>query len=70
MSDPVITKQQAVKAIGSVPALADLLGITRSAVYQWPDGPIPTEQAYRLHYRRPDLFKQVARPRVRQRATN
>jgi hypothetical protein len=30
-----MTKDEAIKLAGSVQALADLLGITRPAIYQW-----------------------------------
>lgn len=45
-----ISKKQAVEAYGSVGALADALGITRSAIYQWPDGPIADVHALRILY--------------------
>ena len=43
-----ISKKQAVEAYGSVGGLADALGITRSAIYQWPDGPIADVHALRI----------------------
>lgn len=45
-----VTKKQAIEAYGSVAGLADALGITRSAIYQWPDGPIAEVHALRLLY--------------------
>lgn len=32
-----MTKQEAIKMFGGVPALAHALGVTRHAIYQWPD---------------------------------
>lgn len=59
MTEQPILKEDALAAYGGVGTeLAKALGITPSAVYQWPDGkPIPNEQALRLRYvLRPDVF--------------
>lgn len=45
-----VTKKQAVAAYGDVAGLARALGITRSAIYQWPEGPIAEVHALRLMY--------------------
>lgn len=42
-----MTKNQAVQMFGGVPALADALGITRQAIYQWPEV-LDIERADRL----------------------
>lgn len=36
-----MTKQDAIDLFGGIPALADALGITQQAVYQWDDAAIP-----------------------------
>jgi len=58
MSSPIITKHQAIAAYGGKgSALANALGITPSAVYQWPDGPIDERWALKLAFvLRPDIF--------------
>jgi len=67
MPTETITRKQAVAAFGSVVALAKALGISRTAVYLWPENdPIPELQALRLRYELcPDVFgeKPVAKPR-------
>lgn len=41
-------------------ALADLLGVTRAAVAQWPeDEPIPEKRQWQLRAIRPGLFDQA-----------
>ena len=54
----IISKREALAAYeGSVAKLASALGITRSSIYQWPDGPINEKQALRLRFiLRPDIF--------------
>jgi len=58
MPTETITRKQAVAAFGSVVALAKALGISRTAVYLWPENdPIPELQALRLRYELcPDVF--------------
>jgi hypothetical protein len=53
-----IYKREAVAAYGTQQALADALGIGRTAVTMWQDDlPIPKEHELRLRYElRPDLF--------------
>lgn len=54
---PRITKRQAVAAYKTQTALAQALGISKSAVSQWPDGPIPELHALKLRYQlKPDQF--------------
>lgn len=46
-----IRKETAVDLFGGVTQLAKALGITKAAVYQWPNGePIPEAQALRIRY--------------------
>lgn len=53
-----ITRKQAVAAYGGVASLAKALGISRAAVYLWPENdPIPELQALRLRYElKPETF--------------
>ena len=53
-----ILKKDAIGAYGTQQALADALGIGRTAVTMWPDDrPIPREHQLRLQYElRPDIF--------------
>jgi DNA-binding transcriptional regulator YdaS (Cro superfamily) len=62
MSAPVeITKQQAVEMFGTQANLARALGIAKSAVSQWADGPIPELQAMKIRFvLKPHLFGRVA----------
>ncbi|OBU50142.1 Cro/CI family transcriptional regulator [Stenotrophomonas maltophilia] len=51
MTTPSITKAQAIAAYGgNASALARALGVTPSAVYQWPDGPIDERWALKLAF--------------------
>ncbi|HEY4292085.1 Cro/CI family transcriptional regulator [Luteibacter sp.] len=55
----LMTKDEALAAYGgSVSALADALGISTSAIYQWEDGkPIPADKALRIRFvLKPELF--------------
>lgn len=58
METPQITKEQAIAAYeGNASALARALGITPSAVYQWPDGPVDERWALKLVFvLKPDVF--------------
>lgn len=53
-----ISKKEAIEAYGTQQALADALGISRTAVTMWSDDrPIPKEHQLRLKYElRPDVF--------------
>lgn len=64
-NETAITRKQAAEALGGVPALAKALGISRSAVYQWPeDDPIPELQALRLRYELlPSVFGDSPKPK-------
>ena len=54
-----MTKAQLRERLGLTDSqLADLFGITRSAVCQWPDDePIPQPRQWQLQVLRPELFK-------------
>lgn len=41
---------------GGVSRLAEIFEITRSAVSQWPDGPLPQPRIYELMAKRPAWF--------------
>lgn len=58
-----ISKQSAIDAYGTHQALADALGISRTAVTMWPDdAPIPEKHALKLRYElRPELFNKQAK---------
>jgi DNA-binding transcriptional regulator YdaS (Cro superfamily) len=49
-----MTKDESIKLAGSVQALADLLGITRPAIYQWKK--IPKLRVYQLKELRKNWF--------------
>jgi len=57
-NETVITRRRAVEVYGGVSKLAEALGISRAAIYLWPeDDPIPELQALKLKYElRPDVF--------------
>lgn len=61
-----IHKKEAIAAYGTQQALADALGISRTAVTMWPDDrPIPKEHQLRLRYElKPDIFGPVAAEKV------
>ena len=46
--------QDAINALGSAKALADVLGLTQSAISQWGEN-VPELRAYQLKELRPDL---------------
>ncbi len=51
MKTPMITKSDAVAAYGgNASALARALGVTPSAVYQWPEGPVDERWALKLAF--------------------
>lgn len=52
-----ITKTQAIQLYGTQSKLAKALSITKGAVSQWPEGPIPEKQALKLIYQlKPEAF--------------
>ncbi|WP_394253791.1 Cro/CI family transcriptional regulator [Stenotrophomonas maltophilia] len=61
---PRITKEEAIAAYdGNAAALARALGITPSAVYQWPDGQIDDLLALKLRFvLMPAHFQALERP--------
>lgn len=57
-----MSKEEALAAYGgSVSALADALGISTSAVYQWEEGkPIPADKALRIRFvLKPEVFRRT-----------
>ena len=50
-------KLTAIRLAGSVQALADLLGVSRPAIYQW-KLEVPTMRVYQLKTLRPEWFQQ------------
>lgn len=65
-----MTKPEVRKALGleTDSQLADLLGVTRSAISQWPDdAPIPMPRQWQLKAMRPDVFAET-RPADQQKA--
>ena len=50
-----MTKEQAIQSAGSVQKLADLLGISRPAIYQWKN--IPKMRIFQLQALKPEWFK-------------
>ena len=57
---PPMTKAELYQRVAAGPsAVARILGITPSAVSQWPD-PIPESRLFELRGRRPDLFAPAA----------
>lgn len=51
-----IRTPEVVKHFGSVEKAAEFFQISRQAIYQWGDGPIPRERAFELMVRLPDVF--------------
>ena len=60
MANIELTKAQALELYdGNAARMARALGITRSAVYQWADGPIGAVHALRIRYvLKPEAFEQ------------
>lgn len=53
-----LNKHEAIALFSSAKALAKALGISKSAVSQWPDGPIPERHDLRIRYElRPEHFQ-------------
>ena len=50
-----MSKQQAIQLAGSVKTLAELLGISRPAIYQWSEN-VPKMRVYQLKTLRPEWF--------------
>lgn len=55
-------KSEAIAKFNSIPEMADALGISRSAIYQWPDDkPIPEDKALLIRYvLKPEMFEHTA----------
>jgi DNA-binding transcriptional regulator YdaS (Cro superfamily) len=56
LKDPVVAKEDAIRAVGNAAKLARLLGLSRSSVSEWGDF-LPPLQAYRLTSIYPSLDK-------------
>ena len=53
-----LSKKEAIALFSSAKELAKALGITKSAVSQWPDGPIPDNHDLRIRYElKPEHFR-------------
>lgn len=63
MSNTLVTKSDLKCRLGKGwgSEIAGVLGISRQAVYDWPEE-IPRLRVYELRERRPDLFLAVAQP--------
>ena len=55
--NPGMTKDQAIKHMGSIKALAELLGVSQAAVSQWKE--IPQQRIWQLRVLRPEWFNKV-----------
>ena len=53
-----LSKKEAIALFSSAKELATALGISKSAVSQWPDGPIPDNHDLRIRYElKPEHFR-------------
>ena len=53
-----LSKKEAIALFSSAKELAKALGISKSAVSQWPDGPIPDNHDLRIRYElKPEHFR-------------
>ena len=51
-------KQEAIALFSTAKALATALGISKAAVSQWPEGPIPENHDLRIRYElKPERFR-------------
>jgi len=58
LADPM-RKEDAIAVMGSIPALAELLGISQHAIYQW--GPtVPELRQYKIREKIPDFDARLA----------
>ncbi|HEV2213623.1 MAG TPA: Cro/CI family transcriptional regulator [Gammaproteobacteria bacterium] len=56
-----LSKQEAIALFSSAKELATALGISKAAVSQWPDGPIPDKHDLRIRYElKPERFRPAA----------
>ena len=61
-----MTKSEAIAKAKTARELARILGVTPSAVSQWPDGELPELHNYRLKDRKPHWFRRKRQDRVEQ----
>lgn len=60
-----LSKQEAIALFSSAKELATALGISKAAVSQWPDGPIPDKHDLRIRYElKPERFRPAADDRT------
>ncbi|HLW75314.1 MAG TPA: Cro/CI family transcriptional regulator [Gammaproteobacteria bacterium] len=53
-----LSKQEAIALFPTAKALATALGVSKSAVSQWPDGPIPENHDLKIRYElKPEHFR-------------
>lgn len=52
-------KSLLIRLLGSQQAIADLLGVTKGAVSQWPEG-VPRLRQYQIREKIPDIDQQLA----------
>ncbi len=45
-----LTKREAIALFKTAKGLAEALGVSKSAVSQWPEGPIPVKHDLRIRY--------------------
>lgn len=58
-----LSKHEAIALFSTAKALASALGISKSAVSQWPDGPIPENHDLKIRYElKPEHFRGPAQP--------
>ena len=58
-----LSKHEAIALFSTAKALAAALGISKSAVSQWPDGPIPENHDLKIRYElKPEHFGGLVKP--------
>jgi len=65
-----LTKQEAIALFATAKGLAQALGVSKSAVSQWPEGPIPVKHDLRIRYElKPGHFREAGQAGTQQRGT-
>ena len=55
-----LTKREAIALFKTAKALSEALGVSKSAVSQWPEGPIPAKHDLRIRYElKPGHFRRL-----------
>ncbi|MGE5624830.1 MAG: Cro/CI family transcriptional regulator [Bacillota bacterium] len=58
-----LSKKEAIALFSTAKALAGALGISKAAVSQWPDGPIPENHYLKIRYElKPEYFNDPETP--------